>query len=396
MKATTPLLYLGYLFFRPFWWFQKLIPRNKKIWIFGAWMGTQYSDNARYLYEYVLKNCHNITPFWITRSNQLYISMKKEKLPVLKVWSFKGIFFSLFAKYVFITVGMSDVNPYFINGSKLIYLWHGMPLKKIGFKVFDSGHELSKVKQCLFDLFNPYWKFRCYKFLSTSSFFSKILKEAWDLEDDQLLEVGQPRCDVFFTKYEDDYIHKIKEKYPSSRILLYMPTYRSQEIPFNPFISEFGFNDDEFKNFLEINDIIFIYKPHFFDRNVNLHVTSKRFIYLKYDQVKDLYLLLNSVDSLITDYSSVYFDFLCTKKATYFFSFDLEIYKEKSREHYFDMNDYFHGIFCENWKEFYKKYNSEKDMHSEDDYLFFSVFCDGKSSEKLVNELNERKGIAQI
>ena len=81
-----------------------------------------------------------------------------------------------------------------------------MPLKKIGFKVFDSGHELSKVKQCLFDLFNPYWKFRCYKFLSTSSFFSKILKEAWDLEDDQLLEVGQPRCDVFFTKYEDDYI----------------------------------------------------------------------------------------------------------------------------------------------------------------------------------------------
>ena len=47
------LKYIIYTFFIPFWWLQLLIPRNKNLWVFGAWFGEKYSDNAKVLFEYV-------------------------------------------------------------------------------------------------------------------------------------------------------------------------------------------------------------------------------------------------------------------------------------------------------------------------------------------------------
>ena len=387
MKITTPAMYIAFLLFRPFWWIQKVLPRKKNIWIFGAWMGTQYADNARYLFEYILKNRKEITPYWITRSPKIFSELKAKHIPVVKVWSLKGIILSLRAKYTFITVGMSDINPYFHNGCKLVWLWHGMPLKKIGIKVFEPGHERSKLKQFLIDILNPYWKFSCYKFISTSPFFSKILKDSWELKNEQILEAGQPRCDLFYTELKDSFIADIRQKYKDAKIILYMPTYRSQDVLFNPFIEKYGFDESEFSSFLEMNNLVFIYKPHFFDRNVDFSVSSNRFIYLRYDKVSNLYALLNSVDALATDYSSVYFDFLCTKKSTYFLTFDYDEYKEKSRDVYFDMHEYFHGVFCNNWSEFYQKTYDNLKLEVEKDFEFFSCFCDGKSSEKVTDYL---------
>ena len=54
------------LLFLPFWYFQRLLPRDKNIWVFGSWFGQRYSDNSRAMYEFVLENRPDIKPFWIT------------------------------------------------------------------------------------------------------------------------------------------------------------------------------------------------------------------------------------------------------------------------------------------------------------------------------------------
>ena len=67
--------------------------------------------------------------------------------------------------------------------------------------------------------------------------------------------------------------------------------------------------------------------------------------------------------------------------------YDKSVLKEKSRDVYFDMHEYFHGVFCNNWSEFYQKTYDNLKLEVEKDFEFFSCFCDGKSSEKVTDYL---------
>ena len=61
--------------------FSLLIPKKKNLWIFGAWQGKQYSDNSKFMFEYVSMNHPEIEAVWITRSNDVVdiITSKKMK-----------------------------------------------------------------------------------------------------------------------------------------------------------------------------------------------------------------------------------------------------------------------------------------------------------------------------
>ena len=142
------LRYLGYLIFRPIWWLERQVPRKKNLWIFGTWYGKKYSDNSKYLYEYVLKWYPEVNAIWITKSKEIVEKLKAENKRVFLSNSFGGICACLFAKHAFLTSGVIDVNPLFLNGCKQIWLWHGMPLKKIGYCDDLSNHS-SKIKRIL-------------------------------------------------------------------------------------------------------------------------------------------------------------------------------------------------------------------------------------------------------
>lgn len=246
-------------------------------------------------------------------------------------------------------------------------------------------------------MLNPYYSFTPSFTLTSSDFFVPYLKEAFMLPESKILKTGLPRCDAFFTRKKEKLVTDLKTHFPNAKFLLYMPTFRMSSqlngLPFNSFVRQFGFDEKEFVTFLEDCNIVFLYKPHFADSSVNVQINSSRFLYVTDDCFEDLYVLLNNVDGLITDYSSVFFDFLATKKPVYLLTFDYEEYINTSRSHFFNMYDEMHGMFCNNWKDFYKQILKTQSMslHNrlEEDRIKFATYLNGRSCESLFKILEQ-------
>lgn len=418
--------YLFYIIFRPIWWLELLIPKSKSIWIFGAWYGKKYSDNPKWLFEYInsnegkkitLKNGKKIIPVWITKNKDVYKKLKSLNYKVHMSYTFAGIWTELRASYSFLGSGNIDINPWFSNRIKQIWLWHGMPLKKIGYADQISVKNNTKLHRKIAQILNPYTMPKYYSTLTSADFFTTFLEQAFDIEREKVWNTGLPRNDSFFNntwaEKKEVIIENLRVKYNGCKILFFLPTFRLAAIEaqesidssdsrhaYNAFDTKYGFNGQEFETFLEKNNIVFLYKPHFVDTGAKIDVKGDRFVYLDDSMFSDLYTLLNSVDGVITDYSSVYFDFIASGKPLFLLPFDYEYYVTHSRAHFFDMKKEMGAPICTNWQQFYKAANLVKEdgtkrqwlAPSKDEIKKFSEYCDGSSCRKVVEKVIEDAG----
>jgi len=393
-------LVLGLLFL-PFWWLQRLIPRRKNIFVFGAWYGTRYSDNPKALFEYILKNTTTMKLYWMTHDKNVYKKLLDEHKYVAMAYSFKGWWISLCASAAF-TTHNKDINIHAMHGAKLICLWHGMPLKKIEYDT-KLGQRLQgknvnigiKIKNVIRNIIFPYYKYnkKPYSTISSAEFFVPFLSSAFLLDKKNIWLTGLTRTDCFFENKTEKIISNLRncEKYKKSRIILYMPTFRRMRNYgnfFNPFNME-SFNSEKFKDFLEKEDIVFLYKPHYFDQTFNFSLLSERFVLISESDYNELYILISNIDILITDYSSVYFDFLCLNKPAILTPFDYDRYVKESREHYFDYN-LLSSIKAYNWDEL-MNIIAEKKYYSipKDEADKFCKYNDGHASERVLQKTLE-------
>ena len=106
--------------------------RNNNIWLFGSWGGENYSDNSKYLFEYISENYPNINAVWITKNLNIKSKLLSENKKCYLVNEIKARKLRLKAGYVFFTNGISDIGNYDLShGSIKIALWHGMTIKKL-------------------------------------------------------------------------------------------------------------------------------------------------------------------------------------------------------------------------------------------------------------------------
>ena len=389
-------LILAFLFL-PFWWLQRLIPRDKNIFVFGSWNGEKYSDNSKALFEYILMNENEIKPYWITKNKSIYLKLKEEKKPVELAYSLKGWLISLRAFFAF-NDHSNDLNFYALNGAKRICLWHGMPLKKIEYDTKyglkfqgKDGKIFSKIKYKLIKTFAPYLinKKEPSITISSSDFFNKYLSTAFLITPNNIWLTGLPRTDCLYKEKTEKITSELREKYNDVRIVIHMPTFRFSlyggEV-YNPF-NEKSFNNKVFTDFLENENIVFLYKPHYYDKKFNYSINTDRFILIDDNSYNDLYILISNIDILITDYSSVYFDFLCLNKPAILTPFDIEFYIKEAREHYFDYN-LLPSIKAYNWDELMNIITEKKYYTiSKDDADKFCKYNDGHASERCLKKI---------
>lgn len=322
----------------PSWWAQRLHKRDPYLWTFGAWDGTRYSDNSRALFEYVVATCPKIKAVWMTHSFSILQRLKDLGLPVVLCETKEGRQIQKKAGFFITSNGVGDSNPYLLSGVNFINLWHGMPLKKIG-----NDAQLFKRRNTLFKRFKTEcrrflvpWEFMKGPTLSSSPFFTPFLLSAFELPTADVWETGLPRIDKFKSTAQDPLIQSLDERFNHPLKVLYMPTHRDIDHGnFNPF-AHADYCASEFYDPLEKLNIVFLYKGHYFDRNVKEESSSNRFITISDNDYDDLYTFVRDVDVLITDYSSIYFDFLYLRKPIILFPFDEEAYVTKSRPFYFD------------------------------------------------------------
>ncbi len=384
--------------FLPVWWLCGLFPRNKKLWIFSAWFGQKYSDNSRAMFEYVLKNHPEINCVWITKDKTLVAKLIAQNKNAVYSKSLKCMLLTLRASTLFTTTG-GEFFYGFCNGIKHYALWHGMPLKKILYDDSFSGQiKKSKIGRVINDisvaLNKNLFQWRSFHYLpntytiTNSSFFRPFLKSAFLFDDSKILNTGSPRLDVLFNSRAEPFLENIRKKFPDSKIILYMPTFRTgawTKEPFDPFNEKYGFDAEKFELTLENQRNVVLYKPHFYDATLLHHRNgNSRFLMISDNDFDELYNFVAQVDVLITDYSSIYFDFIVTRKPVILAPFDLEEYLQTARGHYFDYNTEIEGVKAHNWNELLEILENENYAPVSDEKIKqFAEFVDGKSAEKI-------------
>ena len=328
------------LLFLPQWYAQKNHVRNKSLWTFGSWSGLRYSDNSRALYEYVLEHHPEIQAVWVTRSLDIYDKLRNEGKPVVICDSKEGIDIQRNAGYFFMTSSIQDGDTRYMNGIYFVNLWHGMPLKKIGEDAMMRIRDKSvwkRIKTWIRKQVVP-WEFIAEHCLTVCGepFFRPFFKTAFTIEDKDVWPVVEPRLYKLNQPHEEALTKQLNKLYGNPLKVLYMPTFRDSSVGvFSPFKAEIGFDAERLNAVLEKNNIVLLYKGHFIDEENGQQHVQGRLRTISDNDYDDLYSFINDVDVLITDYSSIYFDFLYLRKPIILFPFDEQAYISKSREFYF-------------------------------------------------------------
>lgn len=231
---------------------------------------------------------------------------------------FTSIWYTLRSKYIFNTHGMSLLSMRPARKQIIFNLWHGMPLKKMG--------KMLGLKQNS-DAYSY--------FLSTSPFFEEVNMNCFDFKITQSFIGSNPRNDNLFRKID---LTKSLNISSDSRVIVFMPTFRKNaSVGCDYSGSEFPLlneeNIEELNEFLANNNDILIIKPHPYQQSVPIFTKNysniKVLTNLKLSLLGiNLYSLLGSSDALITDFSSVYFDYLLTNKPIGFLIEDMSTYSK--------------------------------------------------------------------
>lgn len=266
----------------------------------------------------ILTSDNSLAPSWLNQYN----------VKIIKKKSLKGFYYLISAKIIYYTHGIYAFYPLVDQSrQKIINLWHGMPLKNIGY--LDGKENVPNSHYCL----------------ATSDFFADLMSKAFGLPLDKVLVSGLPRNDLLIEETGNSYLLSLKKAY--STIICWLPTYRKSKV--GDIRSDGKSNANAEYDWAAINqyclsqDALLILKPHPMDASVNINTDFSHIMILNEKKINErntsLYEVLSISDMLWTDYSSVFIDYTLTNKPIIFISPDLNEYK-KSRGFAYDINDH--------------------------------------------------------
>lgn len=341
------------------WLFSFLFIRKKNRWCFGSQSGFSAS-NTKYLYYQILKEHPEISAAWISpKKDTTYETLKAKGLPVFYKWSLEGLWFCLTAKVYFYTHGPGDVNFCTSGGSYKVNLWHGVGTKNIEYLAQLSWVNLKNpIHRIIFPFYCTYHDI----LIATSDPIKKWLSDCFriPLDSKQFVMTNLPRCET--SRMEKDELQRlihigdenllpfidVAKKY--NRVFFYMPTYRQDAQ--NNVLESSKINFGQLNDLLaKKNDFLFI-KLHPRD----LKKITKNYEYSNIKIVKDLidiYLLFPYINVLITDYSSVYAEYILYKDNVIIFDFDRDDFLKKEQGLYFDFDEFTSAIFAHNYEMLY-------------------------------------------
>lgn len=346
LVAALPLLKL-------FFWLAGLMPRDPKRWAFGA-AANSFTDNAKYLFAHVSDKEPDIHAAWISANPAVVRRLRSIGVRAHYRWSIAGFWHALRSKYWFYCSYPSDINYYASRGACLINLWHGIPLKKIEFDI-DSGRLARQysmptwLEKNLFFAANfkrPDWVLSTSEFVSTKSFAS-----AFRIDRAHCLDFGYPRLDPFFWSAEQrshwasrwgstELQTLISRVQHFDRVFVYMPTWRDH----NPnFLSEVGLDFSALNTILQAKNAILVLKLHMNTPPSTIQLASGHSNIHLMDPKDDIYPLLPETSALITDYSSIFLDYLLLERPICFFTFDVDRYLQESRSMYHSYTEFAQG-----------------------------------------------------
>lgn len=358
----------------------------KENWVLcESFFGKSYSDSPKYIYEYISKNYPGKYRFIWVVNGRTRIPFEHTKV---KRFSIRYAYYLARCKYNIFNVR----QPEWVKkreGNVFLETWHGTPLKKL---VFDQEEVMGA---------SPLYKAQFYKqsrvwdYLVSANYFSTEAFRSAFRYDKEILEFGYPRNDILHSENRDQLAASIRKKLhipEGKKTILYAPTWRDDEY--------YGRGEYKFALKLDLRllkkelgpDYVVLLRTHYFIAD-SLDVKGLEDFAVnvsKYDDISELYLIS---DLLITDYSSVFFDYANLKRPILFYTYDLDKYRDMLRGFYMDIETEVPGplLFTneevvsaiKGIEQITEQYQSKYDE-------FYERFCgleDGHASEKVAKRV---------
>ena len=317
-----------------------VIPKDKKLWVFGAWYGDKYADNPKYLFQYVNQYHPSIRAVWLSRNISIVTIVKSFGYESCYVYSRLGLFYSLRAGCAIYCQSLQvDMLPY-MNTTKIIkiQLWHGIPLKKIGYDHKQYSTSKLSLKNTIF----PYTLDSHTMMIAASSEDRRNFSSSFKMPLSKIHVTGYPRNDCIVSGNKKASILPTK--------ILYMPTFRDLKLDEDAIFRQYNFdvrNISETLNRLNAKLFIKLHPAFNIDADLKSEIMNESGIELLSEN--DIYDTIIEYDILITDYSSIFFDYLLTDNPIIFSPFDLDRYMELNRKLYYAYDEVTPGPKCKNW-----------------------------------------------
>ena len=302
-----------------------LWPRDESLWVFGAKGGTAFVDNSKYLYLHVNAERAHIRAVWLSRNRQVVDELRAAGYEAHHTDSLRGILLNLRAGFVFVSDGVADTNRWCFGGATVVNLWHGVGLKKVSWsrKTRTDRSLATLLERLVYRVFK-----RCDWFVVTSDAMVEPFASGRRQPPERILTAGYPRNDFLEGLSPGHSLRSEIEVYETCRrlsaegfVFLYVPTYHTET---GERIAD-HLDLSELDALLADIDAHLVVKLHPHDRFDIDSAELSRITALPSDI--DVYPLLEHTDALITDYSSIYFDYLLLDKPVVFYPFDLDAYR---------------------------------------------------------------------
>ncbi len=315
-------------------------------WVFSSVDNCYYNYNSKYLFEYVKEHLPQITPLFVINEENLRRELSEQygEEYFIDTESKEGIRRVLEAGVWFTSAGLPVYGTGLGKNRLIVNLWHGVPLKKIA--LMDPN--LKKAARIYFKkIFSENYTW----ILTTSRELVPVMAKSFQVSEDRLRVWGQPRNDCIFDPPDRKQI--LEDVYPDlpeyKKVVLYAPTFRdygnTRLFPFE------DFDKKVFEDFLEQEKILLLLRLHIKEAAAADAYVSSRIRRFGSEEAGDVTGMLGMFDLLITDYSSIYIDYLLTDKPLMFLPYDRERYLD-GRGMNFDYDEVTPGPKPETMKEF--------------------------------------------
>ncbi len=399
------------------YWRYSFTPKEKNTWIFSGFSMNTYMDNTKYLYEYVLEHHPEINAVWVTKNEDVYAQLQAENKPVVMWRTRKCRKIVSRAEVAFIDhFKMTDVDNRsgFNNKTKVVQLWHGVGLKSMRDVVAETTFEgvrydrdkILKPEDKGWKRFvKKLWYFRHAYYTERFEHYFMLacpgpervaqVAQTMNIPLDRCFMSGHPRniC-----------LHSAPDRAGNGDIL-YAPTFRWNPAVEKRLCGQIIEAAEEIENYLASTDRNLVIRLHPLTwRNYSreLERLEEQYEHIRIDREKDVYKTLGDYGILITDYSSIAYDFVLLDRPVIFFTFDYEDYCANDHSLNYDFEAYTPGLKTETWAqtlaaiETYTK-DPKKDSQwrcrIRDAFYDMSV-NDADNSKRIVEEVKRRLEMA--
>lgn len=361
---------------------KKLVPKNGKRVLFSSDSRSSLSGNFEFVYN-KMKELGVTDEYKVHMTFKPNIRVRRKPLDKFKFPFFLGI-----SDIIFI----DDFHPMiyevkFTEDTRLVQLWHACgAFKTVGFsRVGKRG--------------GPFFDGVAHRNYSNAIVSADIdvpfYGEAFGIKESKVLPLGIARTDIFFDEaYKKNIVTEMEQLFPETqgkKVIMFAPTFRGNGAN-NANYPFFKINFGRLAEYCRANNAVVIFKMHPFVKNKLVIPKQHQDVFLNATSYREINDILFITDILITDYSSVIFEFSTLQRKMLFYAFDLEDYVT-SRDFYEEYESFVPGKIVQTFDDLITALEKE-DFEEEKVKPFLDThfkYQDNRSAERVVKTIFNKK-----